>query len=130
MAVDSGACATVASPEDLPNYTVFETPQSKAGESFAAASGDAIPNMGRMKVPILTRDNTQRLMNVTAAPALKPLMSVKQMCVTRHAVIFDDDGSYIMNKMTGEVNRLREEGGNDMLDTWVPPNSQSFGGQA
>ena len=96
MAVDSGACATVADPDDLPNYPVVETPQSKAGEAFAAASGDPIPNLGSMKIPIVTRELTQRLMSVTAAPVLKPLMSVKQLCKTGHTVIFDDDASYII----------------------------------
>ena len=29
-----------------------------------------------------------------------------------------------MNKNIGEVNRLREEGGNYMLDAWIPPPQQ------
>ena len=36
-------------------------------------------------------------------------------------VIFDEDGSYIYNKSTGEINMLREDEGNYMLDVWVPP---------
>ena len=45
LAVDSGACATVANPELLPNYRVVETEGSRKGERFTAASGDAIPNL-------------------------------------------------------------------------------------
>ena len=67
-------------------------------------------------------------MNVAAAPVLKPLMSVKQLCTSGHAVIFDEEGSYIMNKETGVINELREETGNYMLDCWVPPNESGFGG--
>ena len=40
-----------------------------------------------------------------------------------HCVIFDDGGSYIYNKSTGEVNMLREDEGNYMLDVWVPPSN-------
>ena len=38
LAVDAGACATVANPDDLPNYEVFETERSRAGVAFSAAS--------------------------------------------------------------------------------------------
>ena len=129
LAVDSGACVTVADPDTLPNYMVYETPQSKAGEEFSAASGDGIPNLGAMRIPVVTRENTQRLMNITAAPVVKPLMSVKQLCAMGHIVLFDDDGSFILNKVTGELNQLREENGNYMMDCWVPPTETGFGGQ-
>ena len=36
-------------------------------------------------------------------------------------VVFDEEASYILNKRTGEVNLLREEDGNYMLDVWVKP---------
>lgn len=35
----------------------------------------------------------------------------------------DEDGSFIFNKMTGEINQLREESGNYMFDVWIPPKS-------
>lgn len=93
LAVDSGACVTVADAEDIPNYPVFETRASQAGENFAAASGDQIPTLGGMKIPIITRELTARLMNVTAAPVTKPLLSVKQLKAVGHRVVFDEEGS-------------------------------------
>ena len=36
-------------------------------------------------------------------------------------MVFDEDGSFIYNKRTGELNQLREESGNYMFDVWVPP---------
>ena len=39
-------------------------------------------------------------------------------------VVFDSDGSYILNKTTGELNWLREDNGNYMLDVWIPLHSQ------
>ena len=45
------------------------------------------------------------------------------MCQAGHKVVLDSDGSYVLNKTTKEVNWLREENGNFMLDMWVMPGS-------
>ena len=60
-------------------------------------------------------------MCIQAAPVAKPLGSVKKMCQAGHVIVFDDEGSYIYNKQTQEINWLREESGNYMLDVWLPP---------
>jgi len=60
-----------------------------------------------------------------AAPVSKPLASVKKICQAGHAVVFDDEGSFIINKTTGEMNWMREDDGNYMLDAWVPPPESS-----
>ena len=130
LVVDSGACVTVMNPVELPNHEVRETPASKAGEAFTAASGDGIPNLGGMAVLAVTREYTRMLMQIIAAPVTKGLLSVKHLTKTGHYVIFDESSSYIVNKLCGEVNMLREENGNYMLDVWVPPNLESsFVGQ-
>ena len=95
MAVDSGACVSVGEPKDFPGHAVRDTPQSLGGEEFAAASGFGIPNLGEMTVPIWTQEDTGRLTSITAAPVVKPLASVKQLCDKGHAVVFSSDGSYI-----------------------------------
>ena len=41
-----------------------------------------------------------------------------------HASVFDEDGSFIINKLTGETDALREKNGNYMLDMYVPPAAQ------
>ena len=42
--------------------------------------------------------------------------------------MFDaDEGSYILNKESGELNWLREDNGNYVMDTWVPPPSDIMG---
>ena len=50
----------------------------------------------------------------------KPLGSVQKICQASHTVVFDDEGSFIMNKNTGEVDWLREEDGNHV----IPPPQQ------
>ena len=91
-------------------------------DAFLSATGEEIPNLGELKIPMLTREDTMRHMTFCAAPVAKPLASVKKMVLAGHRVVFDDI-SYIENKVTGEVNYLREEAGNYILDVWVPPPS-------
>ena len=121
MAVDSGACDNVIDPQELPEHPVRETNASLNGVQFASATGEPIPNLGEISMPMVTREQTWRSMTMQAAPVAKPLASVMKIVKAGHVVVFDNDASYIMNKATSEVNMLREEGGNYMLDIWVPP---------
>ena len=122
MAVDSGACESVIdAEEEVPGYEIKETRASKSGLTYASATGEEIPNLGEVVVPMLTRENTKRSMKLQAATVTRALASVKRICEAGHAVVFDQACSFTFNKETGEVNSLREEGGNYMLDVWVPP---------
>ena len=65
-------------------------------------------------------------MKCQIAPVARPLGSVKRICQAGHRIIFDEDGSYIENKITGEINMLREEHGNYILDVSVVPGQTWF----
>ena len=80
VAVDSGACDSVINPDELPDHPVRCTVASKAGEQFASATGDPIPNMGEINALMLTREQSLRAMKFTAAPVAKPLAAVKKIC--------------------------------------------------
>ena len=123
IAVDSGACDNVIGPNELPEYEemIKETVASRGGDDFVSASGDVIPNYGELKVMMVTREQTTRGMTFQAAGVAKPLGSVKRMLQTGHRVVFEEGGSYIQNLRTGEVNWMREEDGNFMLDVYIPP---------
>ena len=84
-------------------------------------TGEPIPNLGEQRLPLTTEEGSLRAMTFQAAPVAKPLGSVKKICQAGHVVVFDDAGSYIYNKDTREMNWLREESGNYMLDVWLPP---------
>ena len=89
--------------------------------------------MGELNLPMLMRERDWKSMKLQACPVAKPLASVKRICMAGHAVIFDEEGSYIVNKTTGSVTQLREEDGNYMLDVYVPPpksNKMPFAGQS
>ena len=74
-------------------------------------------------LPMMTKENTKRSTKVQVAEVSRPLASVKRICEAGHVVVFDEDGSFIFNKMTGEINQLREESGNYMFDVWIPRKS-------
>ena len=122
LAGDSGACESVIdAAEQVPGYDVQESRASKSGLVYASATGEEIPNLGEVLLPMLTKENTKRSMKMQAAEVSRPLASVKRICEAGHVVVFDEDGSFIFSKMTGDMNQPREESGNYMFDVWVPP---------
>ena len=132
VAIDSGAAETVIPHTLITSYPVEETEKSRAGVTYASATGDPIPNLGQQMLPMATAEGSLRMMAFQATPVAKALGSVWKICKQGHAVVFDDEGSYIYNKTSGEVNWLREEDGNYMLDVWIPPREamgQDFGRQ-
>jgi hypothetical protein len=123
LAVDSGACENVIDAnEEVPNYPVVEGKAARMGVKYASATGEEIPNLGEITIPMVTMEGSRRKMKMQAAEVSKPLASVKRICEAGHTVVFDEDGSFMYNKTTGEINYFREESGNYMLDVWVPPN--------
>ena len=124
IAIDSGAAETVVPHTLITEYPIYSTARSEAGECYASATGEPIPNLGEQRLPLATAEGSLRAMTFQAAPVAKPLGSVDRICEAGHVVVFDSDGSYIFNKKTEEINWLRRENGNYMLDVWVPPASQ------
>ena len=125
MAVDSGACENVIDAEEMvPGFEIKQTKASMSGVKYASATGEEILNLGEVVLPVITAEGTKRRMKLQAAEVSRPLASVKRICEAGHTVVFDDTGSFILNKATGEINALREECGNYMLDLWVPPTNE------
>ena len=114
VAVDSGAC------EDV----IKQAKASMSEVKYASATGEEILNLGEVVLPVITAEGTKRRMRLQAAEVSRPLASVKRICEAGHIVVFDDTGSFILNKASGETNALRDECGSCMLDLWVPPRSE------
>ena len=133
LAVDSGAAETVMPHNLVLDHEIVETQASRSGMCYASATDEPIPNLGELRLPLVTNEGTCRGMRFQAAPVSRPLGSVKRICQSGHRVMFDEDGSYIENKATGEINWLREDNGNYIMDLWVVPsavsNNWGFGGQ-
>ena len=121
VAVDSGAAETVIPHQLVKQHPICETEASRSGLNYASATGDPIPNLGEQALPVMTEEGTVRRMTFQAAPVSRPLGSVQRMCKSKHTVVFDEEGSFVVNKISGEINWMREENGNYMLDLWVLP---------
>ena len=122
IAIDSGACENVIDAlEEVPGYGVKEGKASKMGVKYASATGEEIPNLGEVMLPMFTKEGSKRCMKMQVAEVTRPLASVKRICEAGHAVVFDESGSFMYNKSTGEINYFREDAGNYIMDVWVPP---------
>ena len=94
--------------------------------------GGGIANEGEKKMTIWTEDSQPRLLTMQVCDVNKALMSVSKVSRAGHRVVFDDDYSYIENKMTGERTTLKQENGVYTLEVWVQPHGsygQGFGRQ-
>ena len=85
-----------------------ETNASRSGLNPASAKGDSIPNLGEQKLPLMTQEGSVRTMTFQAAQVDRAHGSAKRMCNSGH-MVFDDGGFYVLNKLIGEVNWMREE---------------------
>ena len=90
-----------------------KTRASKSG--LVLATGEEIATLGEVFLPTVTKENTKRSMKMQVAEMSRPLASVKRICEAGHLMVFDEDGSFIFNDMTGEINQFREESGGYLL---------------
>ena len=101
------------------------------------ANGAEITNTGekRFIAHMLRVDGTDsgpRGVTAQVCDVHRPLMSVKRVCKNGNRVVFDDDGSYVENKRTGEKIVIEEDDGDYVLDVWVKLGKEEeppFGGQ-
>ena len=85
---------------------------------YASATGEPIPGLGEQKLPLATVEGSLRAITFQVAHVAQPL---QRIFAAGHTVVFDSEGFYIVNKQTGELNWVRNDNGNFMLDVWVPP---------
>jgi hypothetical protein len=75
--------------------------------------------MGEQKIKAQSEHGSPMNIDFDIAKITRPLMSVSEMVKKHYRVVFDDDGSYIENKRTGEWVDVRQEGSLYYLDLWV-----------
>ena len=119
LAVDSGATETVVGDDMLTSIETKESWGSKKGVEYEVANGDTIPNLGEKKFNGVTESGITRNLTAQVCEVNKALLSVKKIISAGNRVTFDEDGSFIEDKNTGERMWLREEGGMFMLKMWV-----------
>ena len=110
VTVDSGAEASVWPASSVAWDNVFETEDSRKGIGFVAANGTRMENYGGTRVKF-EKDGKTKMMNFQVTDCKKPLASVAKIIERGNRVVFDEEESYILNKLTGEKIKLERERG-------------------
>ena len=120
MMVDSGATETVTTEECLEGVIdISEGAACKRGQRYECANGSQIPNLGERKFLGWTEEDGQKGITAQVCGVTQNLLSVSGMTKKGHRVVFDNDGSYIEDKATGEKSWMHEVNGMYMLKLWV-----------
>ncbi len=126
--VDSGASIAALTPEDGKGYPVEESAASKAGVEYEVANKDTVPALGQKKLAVITPEGSLRGYRSEVADVSGPLQSVRQLLGAKHCVLFglgpNEEEHLIINKLTGEINRMRDDGTNYLQDLLVVPPDQ------
>ena len=120
VAVDSGATETVMAAETLNGIVdITEGPALRRGVTYEVANGVEIRNLGGRKFLGYTEEGGQRGVTAQICAVNKTLMSVSKVTAQGNRAVFDDDGSYIEGKTSGERAWMQQVGGMYMLKMWV-----------
>ena len=123
--IDPGASASTLPRQWCQHVKLLETEECRAGQTFNAANGQEIPNLGRRSVTLMTRESAIRDMMFEVCNVTRALGSVSQMCKAGHRVTFnppwDPEGSYIEHVEIGQRMWLTEKDGIYLLDVRVAP---------
>ena len=129
--VDSGAGHTVIGPEHVKAVAAGEP---EAGRTYKLADGSLIPRMGNKRIRAVTEDNQPLERNAQITLIDDPLLSVSQIVLGGHTVVFSPKGNYIDLKACGRYGAgrkvpLRKDGNIYKLKMWVPKEQpESFQG--
>jgi len=130
--MDSGASESVAPPNMCPQYKVFPSPGSIAGQNYVSASDDVIPNLGEQYLNIVTKTGRECVAKYQVADVTRPLNAISEICDAGgeegQLVIFGKHGGYVWNLETGSWTEFEREDGVYTFEFWVrPPNETPEG---
>ena len=131
--VDSGATVPVMNPAIGEAYELLESEASRDGVLYELANNDTLPNLGEKRMAVLTAEGTLRGYGSQCADVgeNKPLQAVRSLVRSKHAVCFglgdEGDEHLIINKETGEINRMRDDGMNYLQDLLITPREDRAG---
>ena len=119
--VDSGASETVIPEGLVRSVDVQASEASRRGVQYEVANGVQIPNLGQLTLNgFRDVEGFSRIVTTQVCDVKQPLMSVKRLRDSGHAVVFDSDGGRIEHMASGQSVRLSERDGMFMLKLWVP----------
>lgn len=122
ITVDSGAIDHVLPPNKATKFEIKETAASKNGRNFTAANGSTIKNYGAKEVKGKTDKGTDATIVFQVAGVTKPLGAVRRLTKAGpmgNRVVFDEDGSYIEDKRSGQRTTIVDTGKDYIVEMWV-----------
>ena len=126
--MESGATVPVLHPRIGKAYSVEESAASAAGIEYEIANGDNLPCLGQKKMAVLTAEGTLRGYSAQCADVSKALQSVRSLVASKHAVCFglgdNGDQHVIINKVSGQVSHMQDDGINYLQKLLVIPPHQ------
>ena len=119
--MDSGATVTVIPPSAGRWYDIEESAASRAGIEYEIANGDTLPNLGQKVMPVVVGDGCLRSMTAQVADITTALTAPRALHKSGHMTIFDGPDSFVLNKLTGEVTPIDDDGTSYNFDLWICP---------
>ena len=125
ITMDSGAGENVFPKRMVNSAKIRTSPGQRLGLHYVAASSHRIPNLGGVDLNFMTLEGHDESWVCQIADVNKPLGAVSDRVDKGHRVVYDKDMdtgqdlSYILNKSSGRVAKMRREGNVWVLDAVV-----------
>ena len=120
VAVDSGATESVMPDQLLTSIPTAPSAASRRGVEYEVANGQRVPNEGEKRFNAITEDGVDKKVVMQVCDVNQGLLSVSKMTAAGNCVVFDEDGSYIKDKNSGEITWMEKRNGMFTLKLWVP----------
>ena len=120
VAVDSGATESVIPDQLLVSIPTAPSAASRRGVEYEVANGQRVPNEGEKRFNAITEDGVDKKVVMQVCDVNQGLLSVSKMTAAGNRVVFDEEGSYIEDKNTGEITWMEKRNGMFTLKLWVP----------
>ena len=123
--VESGASVPALPPRKGRAYPLLESEGSRAGVEYQCANNECLPNLGEKLMAVMTAEGTLRGHRAQCADVAQPINAVRSMVAANSAVCFglgpEGDQHMIINRLTGEINHIEDDGYLYMQNLWVVP---------
>ena len=119
--VDSGAAASVMPERYVEDHEIVKGEAARKGVHYVAADGARIPNLGEVKVRLLTKEKEKPTVTFQVADVHKPILSVAALTAQGHKVNFQRDGGAIILFRSGREIAFQKREGVYKLELLMAP---------
>ena len=128
--VDSGAAASVMPQRYVEDREVTKGEAAKRGVHDVAADGGRIPNLGEVRVNLLTKEREKASVTFQVADVHKPILSVGALTAQGHRVGFTKEGGTITMARSGKRIAFQRRDGVYKLEVLMAPAKKKTSGLA